>query len=144
MLHDRTCVLTKMAKQHWFCAFYKSPLRCVIFVTRVPDFAIANSSFCKGATATSTPPEVSVEGGLRPHAPLKVGLRPHKGRPSADMDPGTQNVPEPRRSWDHSGAVWAPYGFLKNRIFSPPKWTLNGPFGLKLAPDESESTPGPF
>ena len=25
-----------------------------------------------------------------------------------------------------------------------PKWIQNGPFGLKLGPNESESTPGPF
>ena len=61
------------------------------------------------------------------------------------MDPGNENVQEPRRIWDQFGAIWAPDGFSKNwQTKMDPKWTQNGPFGLKLGPNEAESTPGPF
>ena len=74
---------------------------------RVPDFAIANSSFCGGATAPPHTPRCPWGG----FAPPPLGL--HKCRPSTSMDPGNQNVQDPRRMLDHGGAIWGPDGFLK-------------------------------
>ena len=46
---------------------------------------------------------------------------------------------------DHRAAIWAPDGFPKNgQSKVDPKWIQNGPFGLKLGPNEAESTPGPI
>merc|ERR1712023_612052 len=53
-------------------------------------------------------------GGLRPPTPpLKSAFGLRKCRPSASMDPGYQNVQDPRRMLDHGGAIWGPDGFLK-------------------------------
>ena len=80
-----------------------------------------------------------------PHPRLESAFGLHKCRPSADMDPGNQNVQDPRRIWDHSGAIWGPDGFLKNQQSKiDPKWIQNCQFGLKLGPNEAESTSGPF
>ena len=47
-------------------------------------------------------------------------------------DPRNQNVQDPRRIWDHCGAIWGPDGFLKNRQSKmDPKWLQNGQFGLR-------------
>ena len=75
----------------------------------------------------------------------KVGLRP----PWVPVRAGWAQKVGLRPPWVPIRAGWAqngtPYGFPKNwKSKMDPKWIQNGPFGLKLGPNESESTPGPF
>ena len=75
----------------------------------------------------------------------KVGLRP----PWVPVRAGWAQKVGLRPPWVPIRAGWAqngtPYGFPKNwKSKMDPKWIQNGPFGLKLCPNESESTPGPF
>ena len=75
----------------------------------------------------------------------KVGLRP----PWVPVRAGWAQKVGLRPPWVPIRAGWAqngtPYGFPKNwKSKMDPKWIQNGPFGVKLGPNESESTPGPF
>ena len=71
----------------------------------------------------------------------KVGLRP----PWVPVRAGWAQKVGLRPPWVPIRAGWAqngtPYGFPKNwKSKMDPKWIQNGPFGLKLGPNESEST----
>ena len=114
-----------------------NPTRLVnIFQTGVPSRA-PKGPILLGASPPDPPASAF---GLQ-----KVGLRP----PWVPVRAGWAQKVGLRPPWVPIRAGWAqngtPYGFPKNwKSKMDPKWIQNGPFGLKLGPNESESTPGPF